>query len=64
MCCILGTRSSQVALDSGSIAIAKQGRKIHYTDSGKVTLSVSNNKKVAMVLILYQCFSNSTCVHQ
>ncbi|KAH9530522.1 hypothetical protein CY35_20G008200 [Sphagnum magellanicum] len=41
-----------------------QGGKIHYTDSGKVTLSVSNNKRVDTNLIIYQRSNNSTCVHQ
>nr|AND47941.1 beta subunit of RNA polymerase [Sphagnum aongstroemii] len=63
--CIVGTGlESQAALDSGSVAIAKQGGKIHYTDSGKVTLSVSNNKRVDTNLIIYQRSNNSTCVHQ
>ncbi len=49
---------------SKSVAIAKQGEKIHYTDSGKVTLSVSNNKREDTNLIIYQRSNNSTCVHQ
>nr|AND48512.1 beta subunit of RNA polymerase [Flatbergium sericeum] len=63
--CIVGTGlESQAALDSGSVAIAKRGGKIHYTDSGKITLSVSNNKRVDTNLIIYQRSNNSTCVHQ
>nr|AND47529.1 beta subunit of RNA polymerase [Sphagnum lenense] len=63
--CIVGTGlESQAALDSGSVAIAKQGGKIYYTDSGKVTLSVSNNKRVDTNLIIYQRSNNSSCVHQ
>nr|AND48349.1 beta subunit of RNA polymerase [Eosphagnum rigescens] len=63
--CIVGTGlESQAALDSGSVAVAKQGGKIHYTDSEKITLSVSNNKRVDTNLIIYQRSNNSTCVHQ
>jgi DNA-directed RNA polymerase subunit beta len=64
MCHIFEIRCSQAALDFGSVAIAKQGEKINYTDSEKVTSSVSNNKRVDTNLIIYQHSNNSTCVHQ
>jgi hypothetical protein len=54
----------QAALDSKSIALAKQGEKNSLYRSGKVTLSVSNNKTVHTNLIIYQCSSKSTFVHQ
>ncbi len=53
-----------MALDSRSVAIAKQGGKNSYTNSGKVILSMSNNKKVNTNLFIYQHSNNNSCVHQ
>ncbi len=63
--CIVGTSlESQTTLDFGSIVTTKQNGKIHYTDNGKVTLLVNNNKRLDTNWIIYQHSNNSTCVHQ
>ena len=63
--CIVGTGlESQAALDSGSVAIARQGGKISYIDGKKITLLVNNKKKIDTNLIIYQRSNNGTCIHQ
>jgi len=63
--CIVGIGlESQTTLDFGSITITKQSKKIHYTNNGKVILSMSNNKREDMNWIIYQCSNNNNCVHQ
>ncbi len=54
----------KIALYFGSVVITKKNGKFIYTDSGKVILPVSNNKRVDTNWIIYQCSNNSNCVHQ
>nr|QYB22169.1 RNA polymerase beta subunit [Pilgerodendron uviferum]BBN66825.1 RNA polymerase beta chain [Pilgerodendron uviferum] len=64
--CIVGTGlEGQVALDSGSVAIAKQGGKIKYIDGNHITItsSVARNN-IETELILYQRSNSNTCMHQ
>ena len=63
--CIIGTGiESQAALDSGSLAIAKQSGKIISIDGKKIKLLNINKKKINKNLIIYQRSNNSTCMHQ
>nr|YP_009259077.1 RNA polymerase beta chain [Sequoia sempervirens]ALB36983.1 RNA polymerase beta chain [Sequoia sempervirens] len=64
--CIVGTGlEGQAALDSGSIAIAKQGGKIKYIDGGNITITSSVlRENIETELILYQRSNSDTCVHQ
>ncbi|YP_001806686.1 RNA polymerase beta subunit (chloroplast) [Cryptomeria japonica] len=64
--CIVGTGlEGQAALDSGSVAIAKQGGKIKYIDGENITItsSVARNN-IETELILYQRSNSDTCMHQ
>ena len=62
--CIVGTGlESQAALDSGSVAIAKQSGKVSYTDAKKITF-FNNEKRISTNLIKYQRSNNSTCMNQ
>ncbi|XP_059075743.1 DNA-directed RNA polymerase subunit beta-like [Cryptomeria japonica] len=64
--CIVGTGlEGQAALDSGSVAIAKQGGKIKYIDGENITItsSVARNN-IETELILYQHSNSDTCMHQ
>nr|QYB22480.1 RNA polymerase beta subunit [Sequoiadendron giganteum]BBN66888.1 RNA polymerase beta chain [Sequoiadendron giganteum] len=64
--CIVGTGlEGQAALDSGSIAIAKQGGKIKYIDGGNITITSSVvRENIETELILYQRSNSDTCMHQ
>nr|YP_009154338.1 RNA polymerase beta subunit [Metasequoia glyptostroboides]AKM70796.1 RNA polymerase beta subunit [Metasequoia glyptostroboides] len=64
--CIVGTGlEGQAALDSGSIAIAKQGGKIKYIDGGNITITSSVvRENTETELILYQRSNSDTCMHQ
>nr|YP_009549524.1 RNA polymerase beta subunit [Histiopteris incisa]AYW16683.1 RNA polymerase beta subunit [Histiopteris incisa] len=71
--CIVGTGlESQVALDSGSVAVSGQEGQIQYIDGNRIELSaihkatsdeeilrVTNNK-----LKIYERSNNNTCIHQ
>ncbi|XP_059065938.1 DNA-directed RNA polymerase subunit beta-like [Cryptomeria japonica] len=64
--CIVRTGlEGQAALDSGSVAIAKQGGKIKYIDGENITItsSVAQNN-IETELILYQRSNSDTCMHQ
>nr|YP_009379777.1 RNA polymerase beta chain [Callitris rhomboidea]BAX56304.1 RNA polymerase beta chain [Callitris rhomboidea] len=64
--CIVGTGlEGQVALDSGSVAIAKQGGKIKYIDGKNITITSSVARdNIETELILYQRSNSDTCMHQ
>nr|YP_010258611.1 RNA polymerase beta subunit [Amentotaxus yunnanensis]UIX22722.1 RNA polymerase beta subunit [Amentotaxus yunnanensis] len=64
--CIVGTGlEGQVALDSGSIAIAKKGGRIQYIDAGNITITSSVVRDIiGTELILYQRSNSNTCMHQ
>nr|QPO89858.1 RNA polymerase beta subunit [Cephalotaxus hainanensis]ULU28341.1 RNA polymerase beta subunit [Cephalotaxus hainanensis]UPV70437.1 RNA polymerase beta subunit [Cephalotaxus hainanensis]UPV70519.1 RNA polymerase beta subunit [Cephalotaxus hainanensis]UPV72077.1 RNA polymerase beta subunit [Cephalotaxus hainanensis] len=64
--CIVGTGlESQVALDSGSVAIAKQGGRIKYVDSRNITITSSVFRDTLTTeLILYRRSNSNTCMHQ
>nr|YP_004891483.1 RNA polymerase beta chain [Taiwania cryptomerioides]QJE36983.1 RNA polymerase beta subunit [Taiwania flousiana]BAK86817.1 RNA polymerase beta chain [Taiwania cryptomerioides] len=64
--CIVGTGlEGQVALDSGSVAIAKQGGKIKYIDGENITITSSVVRdNIETELILYQRSNSDTCMHQ
>nr|QYB20922.1 RNA polymerase beta subunit [Athrotaxis laxifolia]BBN66315.1 RNA polymerase beta chain [Athrotaxis laxifolia] len=64
--CIVGTGlEGQVALDSGSVAIAKQGGKIKYIDGGNITITSSVvQDNIETELILYQRSNSDTFMHQ
>nr|YP_009922001.1 RNA polymerase beta subunit [Torreya jiulongshanensis]YP_010138469.1 RNA polymerase beta subunit [Torreya jackii]WDQ39951.1 RNA polymerase beta subunit [Torreya grandis]APX55439.1 RNA polymerase b-subunit [Torreya jackii]QGU93679.1 RNA polymerase subunit beta [Torreya jackii]QMS50586.1 RNA polymerase beta subunit [Torreya jiulongshanensis]QPO90409.1 RNA polymerase beta subunit [Torreya jackii] len=64
--CIVGTGlEGQVALDSGSIAIAKEGGKIQYSDAINITITSSVVRDtIGTELILYQRSNSNTCMHQ
>nr|YP_009371162.1 RpoB [Torreya grandis]ARR75283.1 RpoB [Torreya grandis]QGU93513.1 RNA polymerase subunit beta [Torreya californica] len=64
--CIVGTGlEGQVALDSGSIAIAKEGGRIQYSDAINITITSSVVRDtIGTELILYQRSNSNTCMHQ
>nr|BCB64905.1 RNA polymerase beta chain [Chamaecyparis obtusa var. obtusa]BCB65071.1 RNA polymerase beta chain [Chamaecyparis obtusa var. obtusa] len=64
--CIVGTGlEGQVALDSGSVAIAKQGGKIKYIDGENIIITSSVARaNIETELILYQRSNSDTCMHQ
>lgn len=64
--CIVGTGlEGQVALDSGSVAIAKQGGKIKYIDGENIIITSSVARdNIETELILYQRSNSDTCIHQ
>nr|YP_009305841.1 RNA polymerase beta subunit [Glyptostrobus pensilis]ANT70593.1 RNA polymerase beta subunit [Glyptostrobus pensilis]QYB21494.1 RNA polymerase beta subunit [Glyptostrobus pensilis]WLN32108.1 RNA polymerase beta subunit [Glyptostrobus pensilis] len=64
--CIVGTGlEGQAALDSGSVAIAKQGGKIKYIDGENITITSSVARdNIETELILYQRSNSDTCMHQ
>nr|QGU93348.1 RNA polymerase subunit beta [Torreya nucifera] len=64
--CIVGTGlEGQVALDSGSIAIAKKGGRIQYSDAINITITSSVVRDtIGTELILYQRSNSNTCMHQ
>nr|YP_009436712.1 RNA polymerase beta subunit [Cyphia phyteuma]ATG27088.1 RNA polymerase beta subunit [Cyphia phyteuma] len=62
--CIVGTGlERQVALDSGSLAIAEHAGKIIYTDIDKILLS-GNGDTLNIPLVRYQRSNKNTCMHQ
>jgi hypothetical protein len=63
-CIVITSLKSQATLDFRSVAITKQSKKNHYTNNGKINLSINNNKRVDMNWIIYQHSNNSTYVHQ
>jgi DNA-directed RNA polymerase beta subunit len=63
-CIVRTSLKSQATLDFRSVAITKQSKKIHYTDNGKISLLMNNNKRVDTNWIIYQHSNNSTYVHQ
>nr|YP_009578655.1 RNA polymerase beta subunit [Taxus calcicola]QBK33631.1 RNA polymerase beta subunit [Taxus calcicola]QBK34451.1 RNA polymerase beta subunit [Taxus calcicola]QBK36747.1 RNA polymerase beta subunit [Taxus calcicola] len=64
--CIVGTGlEGQVALDSGSVAIAKEGGRIQYIDAGNITITSSVvQDTIGTELIVYQRSNSNTCIHQ
>nr|YP_009668457.1 RNA polymerase beta subunit [Heteroscyphus argutus]QCW59233.1 RNA polymerase beta subunit [Heteroscyphus argutus] len=63
--CIVGTGiEGQIAIDSGSVTVARTGGKIHYIDNDKITLSFDEKEKIDINLIIYQRSNNNTCLHQ
>nr|QYB21085.1 RNA polymerase beta subunit [Austrotaxus spicata] len=64
--CIVGTGlEGQVALDSGSVAIAKESGRIQYIDAGNITITPSVvQDTINTELILYQRSNSNTCMHQ
>nr|YP_009240194.1 RNA polymerase beta chain [Sciadopitys verticillata]AMO00761.1 RNA polymerase beta chain [Sciadopitys verticillata]BAK86738.1 RNA polymerase beta chain [Sciadopitys verticillata]BAW34613.1 RNA polymerase beta chain [Sciadopitys verticillata]BCK60782.1 RNA polymerase beta chain [Sciadopitys verticillata] len=62
--CIVGTGlEGQVALDSGSVAIATREGKIQYTDATNITSSVYQDT-IETELVLYKRSNSNTCMHQ
>nr|YP_009258707.1 beta subunit of RNA polymerase [Coleochaete scutata]ANI25708.1 beta subunit of RNA polymerase [Coleochaete scutata] len=62
---IVGTGlESQVALDSGSVVIAKEDLCISYVDGSSIEFMNNDNFMCNIKIINYQRSNNNTCIHQ
>nr|YP_009994329.1 RNA polymerase beta subunit [Cuscuta nitida]QNP08409.1 RNA polymerase beta subunit [Cuscuta nitida] len=62
--CIVGTGvEHQVALDSGSLALAERAGTVVYTDTDKILIS-SEGTTLSLPLVLYQRSNKNTFLHQ